>query len=129
MPKEEISSEHFTNPTTVSKTAQAQFAETGKKIGEATLQAQNELFKAVEEMGRELMSCAAAEVEIGLKLSKKLTTAHSVPDALTAYQEWLSEGLSARAENACRLMTNSQKFMDTSTRLLSNGWSSVGARA
>ncbi len=128
MPKEEISSDHVTNPT-VSKTAQAQFAETGKKIGEAALQAQNELFKALEEMGQEVMSCATAEVEIGLKLSKKLTAAHSVPDALAAYQEWLSEELSARAENARRLMTNSQKLMDTSTRLLSNGWSSVGASA
>jgi len=42
---------------------------------------------------------------------------------------WLSEEISARAENARRLMTNSQKFMDTSTRLLSNGWLSVGASA
>lgn len=128
MPKEEISSDYFTNAA-VLKTAQVQFAETGKKIGEATLQAQNELFKALDEMGRELMSCATAEVEISLKLSKKLTTSHSVPDALAAYQEWLSEEISARAENARRLMTNSQKFMDTSTRLLSNGWSSVGASA
>ena len=87
------------------------------------------MFKALEEMGQEVMSCATAEVEIGLKLSKKLTAAHSVPDALAAYQEWLSEELSARAENARRLMTNSQKLMDTSTRLLSNGWSSVGASA
>ena len=128
MPKEEISSDRFTDPM-VSKTTQAQFAETGKKIGEATLQAQKELFKALEELGRELVSCATAETEISLKLSKKLTEAHSVPDALAAYQEWLSEGMSTRAENARRLMTNSQKFMDTSTRLLSNGWSSVGVGA
>ena len=53
MPKEEISSDYFTNAA-VLKTAQVQFAETGKKIGEATLQAQNELFKALEQMGREL---------------------------------------------------------------------------
>ena len=128
MPKEGISSDRFSDPM-VSKTTQAQFAESGKKIGEAALQAQNELFKAVEQMGRELVSCATAEVEISLKLSKRLTAAHSVPDALAAYQEWLSEGMSTRAENARRLMTNSQKFMDTSTRLFSNGWSSVGAGA
>jgi hypothetical protein len=128
MPKEETGLDHFVNPM-VSKTAQAQFAETGKKIGEAALQAQNELFKALGEMGQEVMSCAAAEVEIGLKLSKKLTTAHSVPDALAAYQEWLSEEINTRAENARRLMTNTQKLMDSSTRLLSNGWSSVGAGA
>ncbi|MFZ0778959.1 MAG: phasin family protein [Xanthobacteraceae bacterium] len=126
MPNEEISSDPF---TTVSKTALAQFAETGRKVGEATLEARNELFKALEEMGRELVSCATAEAEISLKLSKKLTAAHSVPDALAAYQEWLNEEISARAENARRVMNHSQKLMDTGARLLSNGWSSVGASA
>ena len=35
------------------------------------------------------MARATAEVELGLKLSRKLTDAHSVPDAFAAYQEWL----------------------------------------
>ena len=55
----------------------------------------------------------------------RLSAARSVPDAIAAYQEWLSEEMEARAEDARRLMSNGQKFMDTSTRLLSNGWSSV----
>jgi hypothetical protein len=60
-----------------------------------------------------------------VKLSNRLSAARSVPDAIAAYQEWLSEEMGARAEDARRLMSNGQKFMDTSTRLLSNGWSSV----
>jgi hypothetical protein len=46
-----------------------------------------------------------AEVELGLKLSTKLSEAHSVPDAVTAYQEWWSDEINARAEDASRMMT------------------------
>jgi hypothetical protein len=69
---------------------------------------------------------ATAEVELGLKTSKKLTAAHSVPDAVTAYQEWLSEEMSARAEDARLLMSNGQKLMDASSRFLSSGWTGAG---
>jgi hypothetical protein len=64
-----------------------QFAETEKKIGEATLQVQTEFFKVLEEMGQEVMACAATEAELGRKLSEKLTAAQSVPAALVAFQE------------------------------------------
>jgi hypothetical protein len=126
MPKDEFRSEHSTS-IAGSKSTQEQFADTGKKIGNATLQAQGEFLKSLEEMGRHWLSCATGEVEIGLKLSKKLTAAHTVPDAMAAYQEWLSEEMSARAEDAKRFMTNGQKFMDTSARLLSNNWPAANA--
>jgi hypothetical protein len=105
-----------------SRIAEKQIAETEKKISDATLQAQNEFVKTCEEMSREVMSRASAEIELGLKLSQKLSAAHSLPDVMSAYQEWLSAEMSARSEDARRFMTNSQKFMATSTRLLSNGW-------
>ena len=75
-------------------------------------------------MNSDWIARATAEVELGLKLSKNLSSAHSVPDAITAYQEWLSEEMSARAEDARLLMSNGQKFMDTSSRLLTNTWTS-----
>jgi hypothetical protein len=126
MPKEESRSNHFANPMAP---IQKQFAETGKKIGEATLQVQTEFFKVLEEMGQEVMAIAATEAELGRKLSEKLTAAQSVPAALVAFQEWMSEEISARAEVAGRFMTNGQKLMSTSTQLLSNGWSSGGSSA
>ena len=100
MPREEIHSARSTGPTG------------------------SEFFNALQEMSRDWMVRANAEVELGLKLSKKLTAAHSVPDALAAYQEWLSEEMSARAEDARLLMSNGQKLMDASSRLLSNSWTS-----
>jgi hypothetical protein len=101
MPREEIRSARSTGPTG------------------------SEFFNALQEMSRDWMGRATAEVELSLKLSKKLTDAHSVPDAITAYQEWLSEEMNARAEDARLLMSNGQKFMDATSRFLSSGWTNA----
>src|SRR5260370_22348733 len=87
-------------------------------------QAGSEFFNTFQEMSRDWMTRTTAEVELSLKLSKKLTDAHSVPDAVAAYQEWLNDEMGARAEDARLLMSNGQKFMDTSSRLLANAWTS-----
>ena len=102
MPREETRSDRSTNP------------------------AGSELFNTLHEMRRDWMARATAEVELGLKLSKKLTDAHSVPDAVAAYQEWLNDEMSARAEDARLLMSSGQKFMDTTSRLLSSGQTDAG---
>ena len=102
MPREEIRSDRSTSPTG------------------------SEFFNALQEMSRDWMGRATAEVELGLTLSKKLTAAHSVPDAVAAYQEWLNEEMGARVEDARLLMSNGQKFMDTTSRFLSSGWTNAG---
>jgi hypothetical protein len=102
MAKEETSSDRPTNP------------------------ASSEFFKTLHEMRHHWMARATAEIELSLKLSKKLTDAHSVPDAVAAYQEWLNDEMGARAEDARLLMSNGQKFMDTTSRFLSGGWTNVG---
>ncbi|MGB8628244.1 MAG: hypothetical protein WCD69_02490, partial [Xanthobacteraceae bacterium] len=86
----------------------------------------SEFFNTLQEMNRNWMARATAEFELNLKLSKKLTAAHSVPDAVAAYHEWLSEEAGARAEDARVLMSSGQKFMDASSRFLSHNWTSVG---
>ena len=100
MPREEIRSNRSTSPTG------------------------SEFFNALHQMSRDWMGRATAEVELGLKLSKNLTAAHSVPDAITAYQEWLSDEMNARAEDARLLLSNGQKIINASSRLLSSSWTS-----
>lgn len=107
------------------KTAQKQVGEAAKKIGDAALDAQNQFLKTLEEMSREAMACASAEIERGLKLSKKLSASQSVSDAVAAYQEWLSEEMSARSEDARRFMSNSQAFMTSGSKAFTNGWSGM----
>ena len=109
-----------------SKSTRASTGETENKTHQAPFQAGSEVFNALEDMSREWMACATAEIKFGLKLSKRLSAARSFPDALAAYQEWLSEEMGARAEDSRRLLSNGQKLVDASTRLLSNGWTSPG---
>ena len=112
--------------TEASKAIQKKIAETEKKIGDTTLQAQNEFIKTFEEMSRAVMSRATAEIELSVGLTQRLSEAHSFPDVVLAYQEWLGKEMNARSEDARQFMTNSQKFIATSARLFSNGWSNVG---
>jgi len=95
--------------------------EAEKEIAETARQVQNEWAKAFEEMSRTVMSRASAEMQLGLKLSQKLTACRSPLDAVSAYQEWATEEMSARSEAAQHFMANCQKFFTESTRLLSNG--------
>ena len=125
MPREEIGSDRSPN-TTTSKSTRGGSEDLENKIGNAPFQVHSEFVNTLQDLTRDWMARATSEVELGLKLSKKLSVAHSVPDAIAAYQEWLSEEMAARSEDASRLMSNGQKFMDTSTRLLSNGWMSTG---
>jgi hypothetical protein len=87
----------------------------------------SDFFNTLQEMSHDWMARATAEVELNLKLSKKLTAAHSVPDAVAAYQEWLSDEVGARADDARLLMSSGQKFMDVSSRFLSHSWTSAGS--
>ncbi len=85
----------------------------------------SELFKTFREIGRNWAERASAEVEHGSKLTKDLSAAHSVPEAFTACQEWLSREMDARSEDARQLMSDGQKLMDSSARLLTNSWAST----
>jgi len=103
-----------------SKTVQKQISETEKRIGETTRQFQSEFAKTLEEMNRTVMSRASAEMQLGLKLSQKLSAARSPSDAVSAYQEWLTEQMSERSEAAREYMASCQKFITESARLFSN---------
>jgi len=115
----------YRNEFADSKTAQKKIAETEKRIDDATRRARVEFASTFEEMSRAVMSRATAEIELGVRFTQKLGAARSLPDVMSAYQEWLSEEMNARSEDARQFMTNSQKFITAGTRFFSNG----GARA
>ena len=126
MPREEIGSDRSPN-TASSKSTRGGSEDVENKIGNTPFQVQSEFVNTLQDLTRDWMARATSEVELRTQTIKKLSAAHSVPDAIAAYQEWVSEEMAARSEDARRLMANGQKFMDTSTRLLSNGWMSTGA--
>jgi len=98
----------------------------GTSSGRSSDLAGSELFETLRDIGRNWIERASAEAERGSKLSKDLIAVHSVPEAVAACQEWMTKEMDARAEDARQFMSDGQKLMDTSARLLTNGWTSTG---
>jgi hypothetical protein len=98
----------------------------GTSSGRSSDLAGSELFETLRDIGRNWIERASAEAERGSKLSKDLFAVQSVPEAVAACQEWMTKEIDARTEDARQFMSDGQKLMDTSARLLTNGWTSTG---
>ena len=100
----------------------AEFAATAmKRFGEFA-KTQTEQFNNFQETNRQWLERVQAEASLASELFSKLTAARSIPDAMTAYQEWGGRRLEMMAEDTKHLMDTTQKFMETSARLIANGW-------
>ena len=107
--------------------APAEFAEFAMKRFEEFANAYTEQFDNFQETNRQWLDRVKAEANLASESVSKLTAARSIPDAtMTAYQEWSSRRLEMMAEDTKHIMDNTQKFVQTSARLLANGWRSKG---
>ena len=105
----------------------AEFTATAMQRFEEFAKAQTEQFDNFQETNRQWLDRVQAEANLASEFVSKLTAARSIPDAMTAYQEWGSRRLEMMAEDTKHIMDNTQKFMQTSSaRLLANGWQSKG---
>ena len=101
--------------------APAEFAATAMKRFETFARAQAE---QLQETNRQCFDRVQAEANLASELVSKLTAARSIPEAMTAYQEWGSRRLEMVAEDTKRLMDHTHKFIQMSAQLLANGWQS-----
>ena len=98
------------------------FLKSGKEQTEAMLGMQKELLDAYEQASRAWLARVKSEVDLWSELATKLAGTRSVPDALGAYQECVSQRMQMAAEDGRRLSDDCQKVLQTITRSLSNGW-------
>jgi hypothetical protein len=94
----------------------APFGEMGARSVTAGFRAQQKMLDVLSDIGREWFTRATAEAELALQLPNKLTSARSMPDALSAYQEWLDEWMSMCGEDSQRLVSDGRKLIDTGVR-------------
>jgi hypothetical protein len=94
----------------------AQIGDMSKRSINASLRMQTEMLDALQVISRDWMTCATSEAELAMKLPNRIASARSIPDAITAYHEWLSEWLTLCGEDGRRLMADSQKFMAAGAR-------------
>jgi hypothetical protein len=92
------------------------FGDMGVGNVKAALRLQTEVLDVLHDISRDWVARATSEAEFVFQLPNKLGAAQTVPDALTAYHEWLNEWMSMASEDHRRLVADSQRIMDKSVR-------------
>ena len=94
----------------------AQFGEMGVGNVKAALRLQTEMFDVLHDISRDWVARVTSEAEHAFGLPNKLSAAQSMPDAMTAYHQWLNEWMSMCSEDSRRLVADSQRIMDKGVR-------------
>jgi hypothetical protein len=98
-----------------------EFAAIGKGHLERLAAMQSELFATLQEVNRHWLDRMQSEATRTSEFAAKLTAARSIPETAMVCQEWASRRFEIVAEDGKHLLGDTQKFMETSARLLSNG--------
>jgi hypothetical protein len=80
------------------------------------LHLQKEMLGLLSDMGQDWFARATAEAQLALGLPNRLTAARSIPDAVTAYQEWFGEWVDRCGQDTQRLLSDGQRMFVTGTR-------------
>jgi hypothetical protein len=100
-----------------------ELAKIAEKQVEAIVETQREVFDTLARMNQRWLNRAAAEAKLASDLGSKLSAARSVPDAVEAYQHWMTERTRTLAEDSQQFVADCQRFMQETARLLPKGWS------
>ena len=101
-------------------------AEIRKKRVADFVNVQTELLNKFHETNRQWLDRMQSEANLASDFAEKVVMARSIPDAMTACQEWANRRFEMMAEDGKRLFADGQKFIEASTRLLSSGISGNG---
>ena len=95
-----------------------EMAEMGKKRVENLFDAQKELLNKLQETNKQWFDRVQLEAKVASDYANKVMVARSVPDAMTAYQEWASRQLKLAVEDASYAISTGEALMDMGARLL-----------
>ena len=98
------------------------FVKAGKDQAEALTALQKELMEAYEEAGRAWSERMRTELELWSELGKKLTSTHSVPEAVQIYQQSMTQRMQMVAEDSQKFAADCQKLAQKFARTMSPGW-------
>ena len=106
--------------TAAAEAISTRMAEIGANSFTAGLRMQTEMFDTLQTIGRQWMERRTCEAELALNLPNRLAGARTLPDAVSTYQEWLSEWLAMCNEDSRRFLSDGQKIVATGVRCLTN---------
>ena len=102
----------------------AEFSAMGQERMEEFTLVQSELFDKLQKANQLWLDRIQVEANSASEFASKLTAARSIPDVMTACQEWASQRFKMMAEDRKHVLDDYQKFAKAGARLLSNSWQS-----
>lgn len=94
----------------------------GKQHIKELTEMQTEVLNKLREANQTWIDRMQAETNLASALCTKLTGARSIPETITAYQEWGNRRMELASEDAKTFLADTQTFSATGVRLLSTGW-------
>ena len=110
-----------TSKSTTSDSIFAQLSDTGQQHVKTLVATQTEFFNRIQELNQYWFARAKSEAELTSDLVTKLMSTRSVPESVTACQEWSKQRMEMAVEDSQRLFADGLKLMETSARLFPNG--------
>jgi hypothetical protein len=95
--------------------------EFGKKPIEALLGMQKQMLETFEQINKDRAARVQQETELASAFAGKLTSARSIPDVMSAYQEWATRRMELFSQDSKKLFDDTQKVFSAATSMLSNG--------
>jgi hypothetical protein len=102
------------------ETRSSRMADIGASNFNVGLRMQTEMFDTLQTIGNQWLERRTHEAELALNLPNRLAGARTLPDAVAAYQEWLSEWLAMCNEDGRRFVSDGQKLVATGMRCFTN---------
>ena len=87
---------------------------------------QKQLLDVLNKANHEWVTFLNEEAELASNLSKKMTTAQSIPDATAAYQELISRQMELMTQQAKIIFENTQEITKTCMQVVSGGKAGAG---
>lgn len=98
-----------------------ELAEIGKQRMEYFINAQVALLDDIRETNQQWLDRIEAETHLGTQFASKLASAQSVPDTISACQDWTTQRFGMMAEDIKHILADTQKFMERGARLVASG--------
>jgi hypothetical protein len=106
--------------TAAAETMPSRMADIGANSFNAGMRMQTEMFDTLQTIGHQWLERKTHEAELAFNLPNRLAGVRTLPDAVSAYQEWLSEWLAMCNEDSRRFVTDGQKIVATGVRCFTN---------
>jgi hypothetical protein len=96
-------------------------AETKKRI-EQFASAQTQQLDKLQEANRQWLDRIQAEANLASEFASKLSSARSLPEAMTACQDWGKRRVEMMAEDTKHILDDTQNLMQMSAQLFAKTW-------